>query len=523
MHEALSAEINQIAALARGGRTRDALERARDLAARHHDDAAAWRFYAHVAASTGAYSLAIKAFQSAIACAATDTDLQLELAQAAIASDHRRIALEAVNAAARLAPMEAVKQDTIGTVFTFCEEPAKALDWFDRACAAQPNNPHFLFNLASAQRMCGNSMDAEQTLERLLAVAPGDGRAHLMRADLRRQTATNNHVAEALRALESARGRPYDEIALCYTLAKALEDIGEHARSFSFLARGARLQCAHAPCSIDEELAAMKRLIERQDAEALTADGCRNDDPIFVIGLPRSGTTLVERILTSHPAIGAIGEAPAFPVVVRDALEAQLGRLPSLIETADLGLSLDPKTLGQSYLEETRPQTGARARFVDKMLTNHLNVGLISRALPNARIIVVRREPADACYAMFKSYLTGRYAFTASLRDVARYFAAWTRLMDHWRQALGSRLLEVRYEDLVTDPEPAIRALISFAGVDWDDRCLAFHQSDAAVTSASAAQVRQPLYTSSVGKWRAYREELGELVGALAAEGVSVA
>jgi hypothetical protein len=123
---------------------------------------------------------------------------------------------------------------------------------------------------------------------------------------------------------------------------------------------------------------------------------------------------------------------------------------------------------------------------------------------------------------MFKSYLGGPYEFTANLRDVARYYGAWARLMNHWRQALGPRLLEVQYEDLVANPEPTMRALIDFVGVEWNDRCLAFHQSDAPVSTASASQVRQPLYTSSVGKWRAYREELGELIGALAAEGVSV-
>jgi len=425
MDEALAAEIDQITQWARIGRVAEALARARVVATRA-EHPASWRLYAHVAAATGLYGQAIAAFQNAIALEPADVDLRLELAQAAMAAGRRRVALEAVR---DLVPRETVQRDMIGIVLTFCEEPARAVRSFESACAAEPNNPQFLFNLASAQRMCGKYVDVEQTLERLLAIDPGHAQAHFMRAELRRQTPARNHVAEIMQALETAHGKPADEIALCYALAKELEDLGESARSFSFLARATSLQCAHTHFSIDEEIAAMNRLAECQPADALKTDGCESSEPIFVIGLPRSGTTLIERILSSHPLIGGIGESPAFGAVVRDALEARLGRPPSISDTVELGLSLDPKTLGDAYLEETRPQTGVKPHFVDKLLTNHLNVGLIARALPNARIIFLRRDPADSCYAMFKSYLGGPYEFTANLRDVARYYGAWARLM----------------------------------------------------------------------------------------------
>jgi hypothetical protein len=227
-------------------------------------------------------------------------------------------------------------------------------------------------------------------------------------------------------------------------------------------------------------------------------------------------------MLGSHPEVFAAGELQAFSVVVTQLAQRRGGTIRSQRDLIDRSLDIDPVELGAKYLEATRPRTGHTARFVDKMPTNYLNVLLIHRALPKARIVAVRRSPVDSCYAMYKSFLTGPYRFTNDLGDIARYYAAWCHLMDHWDSLLGSALLRVRYEDVVTDTERVARRLLDYCGLPWSRRCLAFHESAAAVATASASQVRRPIYASSIGKWRAYRTELQPLLSALRAEGIVI-
>jgi UDP-N-acetylmuramate dehydrogenase len=523
MHGDLARDIEQVVAAARSGRISEAVALADRLVGRHPDAPEAWRLHAHIAMSREAFDDAIRAYRRALALRPDDLDLHVELAQAALAGNRRRAAIEAVGSALALGPTKPSHFDALGAVYTFCEEPALALPLFEAASLQEPTGAH-LYNLAAVQRMVGQREAAEETLARVIAITPDETRAYLMRADLRRQSRQQNHIAELERAIAEKRGGDNGEIALCYAAAKELEDVGEHARSFAYLTRGARKQQSLVRYRIEDDIAMMDYLVRahHEAAFASPAPGFDSPEPIFVIGLPRSGTTLVERILSAHPSVSSIGESPAFGVVVGRALQMRIGRTPSRRELVELSLDIDSTALGRDYIEETRPQSGKTARFVDKMLMNHLYVGLVQRALPNARIVVVRRDPMDTCFAMYRSYLTGAYAFTSSLRDIGAYYGAWSRLMNHWQSAPGPAIHVVQYEQLVAEPEATARRLLEFVGLPWDDRCLSFHLTPTSVTSASASQVREPIYASSVGKWKRHREQLGELIGALRAEGIPV-
>ncbi len=248
------------------------------------------------------------------------------------------------------------------------------------------------------------------------------------------------------------------------------------------------------------------------------------DAPIFVVGLPRSGTTLVERILGSHSALAAAGELDCFALAIVDAVRRHSGRshLPRQ-DLVELSAAVDFPALGQDYLQRARAVLGGGAgRFVDKMPLNYLYCGLIGRAMPGAKIIHVTRHPMAVCYAMYKTLFKDGYPFSYDLSEIAQYYIAYRRLMGHWRATMPGRIHELSYERLIADQRGETGALLGFCGLDWEEGCVGFHQNTAATTTASASQVRRPLYESSVSTWRHYESQLAELSTQLLAAGIDL-
>jgi tetratricopeptide (TPR) repeat protein len=500
-----------------------AAQSARDLTDRHPEEVRAWLVRAKVAAMSDDSRVLLDACSRARALYERDVETGLSIAQLLLRSGHHREALEEADRTSRLDGLSISHRDTLGTVFAFCGEAARSMSLFQDVCRQQPDSAAYLFNLATAQRMNGRLQEAESTLDRVIELRPDDAGALSMRSDLRAQSPTRNHVDALMSALGRARPASPEYIMLCYALGKELEDLGDHASSFQFLKRGADAHRSSLRYDVQDDVRGLQRLIDRHGESALlsAAPGQATEEPIFILGLPRSGTTLVERIVASHPDVYSAGELQAFPTAVRRLVKAHVGAVRSLTELIDRSLDIDPAELGAAYLEATRPRTGHTARFIDKLPTNYLNLLLIRRALPRARIIALRRDPVDSCYSMYKSYLTGPYRFTNDLTDLGRYYAAWRRLMSHWESLPGDAMLSVGYEELVAQPESTARSLIEHCRLAWDDRCLDFHAAPSPVATASASQVRRPIYSTSVGRWRSYRSELRPLLEVLRAEGIS--
>jgi hypothetical protein len=238
--------------------------------------------------------------------------------------------------------------------------------------------------------------------------------------------------------------------------------------------------------------------------------------PVFIIGLPRSGTTLVDRILSSHSAVQSRGESSDLgATVMRLASPARTKR-----ELVEISARLDPTEIGREFC--SRLPKATRTHIIDKTPVNYLYAALIAKGLPAARLIHVRRHPMDACYAMYKTLFRMAYPFSYSLDDLAQYYIAYDGLMAHWRALLGSRLIEVEYEDLVAHQEVATRRLLEQCGWAWEAGCLEFHRNETPSLTASAAQVRQPIYSSSVGLWRRYLKELEPLATRLRGAGIAI-
>lgn len=405
--------------------------------------------------------------------------------------------------------------DMLGHTFVRCHRPDRAYAAFCRAQRLAPGSPQALFNLATAAGFVGRSQEAEQAYDRVIAIAPDNAEAFLNRSALRRQTPDANHVAQLRQALNRPLPWP-GEVSLGYALGKELEDLGDHDGAFAQIAQGAALRRRNMRYDVNNDIEAMQRIAAVHDARWCrpAADpAAHGGGPVFILGMPRSGSTLLERMLGRHGDIQPLGELPFFGQALVGAFRAASGRMPSgKAELIDRSAALHPPAIGERYLAAVDPlRDSAAPRFTDKLPINFLYAGLIARALPNAALLHIRRDPLDLCYAIYKTLFRDAYPFSYDLEELAAYRRAYEALMAHWRGALGERLIEVDYEDLVTAPQDTIERLLHRLGLGFEASCVNPQDACGAVMTASAAQVRQPIHAESIGSASRHAHRLAGL------------
>lgn len=435
-------------------------------------------------------------------------------------------ALSAADRALELKPTAALTLDTIGVVCSRAGDHERAARAFRQAVARSPDTPTFQFNLAASLKFIGKFEQAETAYDAAIEASPRFYKAHAALSQLRTQTPERNHISRLEGLVDNCGDNVAAELQLRHALAKEYEDLGDYDRSFEHLSIGNARRRSSLNYTIDRDRELFAAM-QGQFASIQSTDSAAGDpskEPIFVIGMPRTGTTLVERILTSHTAVHSAGELQNFPIVIKRATGSKSADILDT-ETIERALKLDFALIGEAYIESTRPNTGHTAHFVDKMPLNYLYVGLIHRALPNARIVCLRRHPLDACLSNFRQLFALKfsyYNYAYDLEDTGRYYALFDRLMQHWQRVLPGKVLEVQYESIVVDQEPETRRIVEFCGLDWQDACLAFDRNEAPVATASAVQVRQPLYSHAAGRWKRYEKHLGPLRAVLETEGIAV-
>lgn len=413
--------------------------------------------------------------------------------------------------------------DRLGQFMASMDLHADAMAQYEKALTYDPGNPALLFNLATAQRFMGHTSAAIATLDGALSINPNDYEAQAMRSSLATQSKASNHVEELRELLNGACLPDTGQTSICYALAKELDDLDDTQQSFHYLKRGADLRRSKMDYQVETDTDIMNELQRVYSVDFFdgSVDGIENDEPIFIVGMPRTGTTLVERILGSHSSVYSAGELDNFG---REMIQ-QLHSSDSVNGTGQRDViercsRLNLAELGKAYIESTRPMTADLPRFIDKLPFNYLYLGLIHRALPNARIIELVRHPMATCYAVFKQLFRDPYPFSYDLHDLARYYLAYRDLMAHWHAVMPGVIHSVNYEDVVNDTESEARQLLEHCNLEWQDRCLRFYENEQAATTASAAQVRKPVYRTSLNRWEQYREHFEPLEAILIAAGV---
>ncbi|MFC5569350.1 sulfotransferase [Lysobacter yangpyeongensis] len=433
-------------------------------------------------------------------------------------------AVEAADAAAANGPSDPQTLNTLAVVYTQANAYAKSAEMNRRAVALQPDSAAFRFNLATSLTFCGDLDGAEAQYEACLARQPTHWQSHLGLSQLRRQSAQGNHLERLHRQLADVGDDRMGRLYLHLALSKEYEDLGDTENGFRHLCEGKAAGRGDRSYDAARDEALFAALMANFESLPQGATGAENDEPIFVIGMPRTGTTLVDRILSSHPDVHSAGELPNFGVVLK---RASGSRTPQLLDEDTIARAgvLDWKRVGEAYIASTRPGTGHRPRFIDKLPQNFLYAGHIARALPNAHIVCLRRNPMDTCLSNFRQLFqvgSAYYDYSFDLLGTGRYYLLFDRLMAHWQRVMPGRILEVQYETLVSEQEATTRALLAHCGLGWDERCLRFEDNQAPVATASAVQVRSPIYRSSLQRWKRYETQLAGLRSLLEAGGVQV-
>jgi len=427
--------------------------------------------------------------------------------------------------AERALPADALSRDTMGCVYARLGDHAAALVHFAEAVRLKPGNTEYRYNQAVTLNFLGRTDEAEAALEALIALAPGQARAHHLLSGLRKQSPDRNHVERLGRTHAQARdGR--DRLLLGYALSKELEDIGEPDEALDRLRATNAEHRRTLPYAFARDAAAFDAIEASWPVlAAAPASKPSAEAPIFIIGMPRTGTTLVDRILSSHPDIESAGELQAMPLAVKKAAGTRTPTVMDL-ETIAAAARADMGEIGRDYLQRaSHHRRDPALRFTDKFPGNFQYAGVIARALPSARIVCLRRHPMDTVLSNFRNLFavsSRYYDYSYDLLDIAAYYARFDRLMALWREALPGRVLEVRYEDLIADQEGQTRRLLAHCGLEWSDHCLAFHTNHAPVSTPSAAQVRRPIYADSVARWKRHAEVLEPVRRFFVAAGIAI-
>lgn len=384
-----------------------------------------------------------------------------------------------------------------------------------------PDSATILTNYGHSLRYGGRGADAVEIYQRAIAADPEAGEAYWSLANLKTFRFSDEQIEDMKTRLAGMSEDSADKFHVAFALGKALEDTGEHDSSFEAYAVGNAIKKRTSGYTRELIHKRVDNAVNHVDATFFSEGGHDSDEPIFIVGLPRAGSTLLEQILASHSQVEATAELPFIGQLAGELTGRlkpdQTSPYPGLIK----GLSTKQRReLGQQYLDRAAAYRSGKPRFVDKLPNNFLHVALIKAILPRATIIDARREPMAAGFATFKQLFAQGQLFSYNLEDIGHYYADYLRLIEHWNAVLPGEVLTVRYEQVVSDLETEVRRLLDFSQLPFEDACLSFHEQKRAVRTASSEQVQQPIYTDALTQWQRYEKHLGPLKQVLTERGV---
>ena len=502
------------------GDTHIAERMVREFLLRHPDDIEGMRLLARIGMKHQVLDDAEFLLESVLEFAPDYHAARLDYAQV-LADRHKHAqALAQIRRLLALEPRNTVFLTHEGNALVGLGEHQAALELFYELRAETPENPTLHLAIAHAEKTMGKQPQAIESYRRAAAIRPSFGDAYWSLANLKTYRFSDQEI-EQMRMQEAAPAtRLDDRYHFCFALGKALEDRGEFLESFRWYERGNALkksELRHDPDALERNLRRQAAVCTAEFFAARAGTGCDSADPIFVVGLPRAGSTLIEQILASHSAVEGTMELAEVPRLVhrlngRESDDSK-PRYPDVLA------ELTPELLrqfGEKYLADTRVYRKGRAFFIDKMPNNFRHIGLIHLILPRAKIIDARREPMACCFSNFKQLFANGQEFTYGLEDIARYYRGYVAIMHHWDTVLPGKILRVQHEDLVEDLEKNVRRILGFCGLDFEPQCLEFYKTERSVRTASSEQVRQPIFKEGLDQWRNFAPWLDTLKHALA-------
>jgi tetratricopeptide (TPR) repeat protein len=483
----------------------------------HPTDVAAIRMFAEVAARLRRYQDAEMLLERCLELAPSFTAARHNYAIVLHRQNKAEEALREVNTLLSLDERHPGYNNLKAAILAMIGELAGSIEIYGRVLAAYPQQAKIWMSYGHALKTNGREADSVAAYEQSIALAPELGEAYWSLANLKTVHFTPAQLQAMREQLARADLGREDRFHLHFALGKALEDARTYAESFAHYAAGNRLRRETLNYSARELTALVRRckaLLTPEFFRDRRDHGCERPDPIFIVGLPRAGSTLIEQILASHSQIEGTMELPHMPALARTLqLPDQPGSYPQVLQNLTAAQS---RVLGEQYLERARIQRKSTAAFfIDKMPNNFMHIGLIQLALPNARIIDARRHPLGCCFSAFKQHFARGQSFTYSLEDLGRYYHDYVELMAHFDAVLPGRVHRVFYESMITDTETEVRRLLEFCGLPFEPQCLRFYENERAVRTASSQQVRQPIFREGLEQFRHYEPWLAPLREAL--------
>ncbi|WP_303830747.1 tetratricopeptide repeat-containing sulfotransferase family protein [Asticcacaulis taihuensis] len=492
---------------------------AREATAYDPDDIEAWYLLGSAAAALHEYDVAEQAFDEGAHRAPDKTPTKAQMltlrAQPLMAAGRPSDAVATLRAALQIGIPDAIGLALASVTLTHAGLPKEAHSLAEKAVTLNPRHADAWFNLGGIRQFMGDTKGAQAAYE--TAISTSGGRmvaAHHALARLRKWSAAENHIAR-LEALQCRDGK--EACSVGYALFKEYDDTGDTDAAWDALQHAAMLARSAENWSPENEAALTTAWKQHLPPERFAA---RDERPrsgprrIFIIGLPRSGTTLIERILTAHSQVQALGELKTIGIVVKR-LSGVSG--PGLLdpEVIAAAAELDPLDIAEAYTHETAYLHDDSAYTIDKLPNNHEYAGLIRLAFPDALIIGLDRNPMDALFGAYKLLFTGAHGWSYTQDDLAEHYDQFRNLMAHWKAVMGDGLIDVSLESLIADPDTQIRRLLDACGLPFEETCLSPHQAEGAITTASAGQVRRPINAEGIGAWRRYESQLAPLCARL--------
>ena len=513
----LPTEVVTARSMLADGNLREAEDLIRGYLRRNPDDIEALRVLAQVAHQNEFSKDAATLLEAVLAASPGYRAARHDYVLALIALHKHQQAREQIEILIAAEPDHPTHRMTLASILVGEGSTEAAIALYGELAQQQPGNPELHLSLGHALKTQGRREDAERAYREAARQRVNFGDAYWSLANLKTYRFADEQLA-TMREQVDARRTPFvDRYHLCFALGKALEDRGEYAESFRFYAMGNALkkeECRYQPEVLERTIKSQIELCTPEFFEQRRGYGCDDPSPIFIVGLPRAGSTLLEQILASHSQIEGTMELADIPRLV-SALDLHAGgaRYPGVLA---LPSADDYRGFGEAYIRDTRHyRIGNRPFFIDKMPNNFRHVSLIHLMLPNAKIIDARREPMACCFSNFKQLFASGQQFTYSLEDIGRYYALYVRLMDHWNSALPGRVLRVQHEDVIDDLEGSVRRILDYCGLEFETACVEFHKNERRVHTASSEQVRRPINREGVDQWRNFEPWLGELRAAL--------